>query len=309
MHHLLLFKSPTMQQLIGETEVLAASDASVLILGETGTGKNVLAEHIHRRSGRQNGSFLHLDCAVLSRNLLESELFGHEKGAFTGATEKKAGYLDMVCGGTLFLDEIENLDQDLQTTLLSVLDGKQFWRVGGREKVTTDFRLISASNVDIPRQIQSGKIREDFYYRIKGHTLTMPPLRERREDIQVFVEFFLQESGKRYQRNFGISREALTCLRNYHWPGNIRELRMVLESVVGSTPNHRINLEHLPLEIQQGALLTTAEREEWKAETLLNAYVKRILKRTGNNKTQAAKLLGWSLNTLKRHLQKMEHDE
>lgn len=298
-----------MQQLVDETEAIAASDSSILILGETGTGKNVLAEHTHRRSSRQNGSFLHLDCAVLNRNLLESELFGHEKGAFTGATEKKAGYLDMVCGGTLFLDEIENLDQDLQTKLLSVIDTKQFWRVGGREIVTTDFRLISASNVDIPQQIQNGKMREDFYYRIKGRMLTIPPLRERREDIQVFVNFFLQETGKRYKKILGISREALNCLVNYHWPGNIRELRMVLESVAATSHDHRINLEHLPLEIQQGALLTTAEREEWKAETLLNAYVKRILKRTGNNKTQAAKLLGWSLNTLKRHLQKMEREE
>lgn len=298
-----------MQQLVDETEAIAASDASILIFGETGVGKNVLAEHIHRRSGRQNGSFLHLDCAVLSRNLLESELFGHEKGAFTGATEKKAGYLDMVCGGTLFLDEIENLDQDLQTKLLSVIDTKQFLRVGGREIVTTDFRLISASNVDIPRQIQSGKIREDFYYRIKGRVLTIPPLRERREDIQLFAEFFLQDFGKRYKRTLGISREALTCLKDYHWPGNIRELRMVLESVVATMHSQRINIEHLPLEVQQGALLTTAEREEWKAETLLNAYAKRVLKVTGNNKTQAAKLLGWSPNTLKRHLQKIEREE
>lgn len=298
-----------MQQLVDETEAIAASDSSILILGETGTGKNVLAEHTHRRSGRQNGSFLHLDCAVFSRNLLESELFGHEKGAFTGATEKKAGYLDMVCGGTLFLDEIENLDQDLQTKLLSVIDTKQFWRVGGREIVTTDFRLISASNVDIPRQIQSGIMREDFYYRIKGRMLTIPPLRERREDIQVFVNFFLQETGKRYKKTLGISREALNCLVNYHWPGNIRELRMVLESVAATSHDHRINLEHLPLEIQQGALLATAEKEEWKAETLLKVYAKRVLKLTGNNKTQAARLLGWSLNTLKRHLQKMEHEE
>lgn len=297
-----------MQQLVSETEALAASEASILILGETGTGKNVLAEHIHRRSGRQNGSFLHLDCAVLSRNLLESELFGHEKGAFTGATEKKAGYLDMVCGGTLFLDEIENLDQDLQTKLLRVIDTKQFWRVGGREIVRTDFRLISASNVDIPQQIQTGKMREDFYYRIKGRLLTIPPLRERREDIPVFVNFFLQEAGKRYKKSLGISREALNCLVNYDWPGNIRELRMVLESVVAATHAQRINLEHLPLEIQRGALLTTAEKQEWTAEALLNAYVKRILKMTRDNKTQAAKMLGWSLNTLKRHLQKMERE-
>lgn len=178
-----------------------------------------------------------------------------------------------------------------------MLDTKQFWRVGGREKVTTDFRMISASNVDIPKQIQAGKVREDFHYRIKGYLLIIPPLHERQEDIQVFVDFFLQDFGKRCRRSLSIPREALTCLQDYHWPGNILELRMVLESVIASTCDLRINLEHQPLEIQQGALLTTAEREEWKAETLLNAYVKRVLKLTADNKTQAAKLLGWSLNT------------
>ncbi|MCG3118113.1 MAG: Transcriptional regulatory protein ZraR [bacterium] len=307
MSHLLLFQSQTMQQLAQHAESIAASNAAVFLHGETGTGKNVMAEHIHRRSGR-NGLFLHLDCAALSRGLLESELFGHEKGAFTGAIEQKNGYLDLGCGGTLFFDEVENLDAEIQIKLLSVLDTGQFWRVGGRVPVTTEFRLISATNVDIPQLIQSNKFRQDFYYRIKGYALTIPPLRERREDIPLLAEFFLREFCTRYKKKLSFSPEALSGLTNYDWPGNIRELKMIMEPLVVATTGPRIEVEHLPLEVQQGAILTTAANQQWTAETLLNAYVKRILKMTGNNKAQAAKLLGWSLNKLKRHLQKMGHE-
>ncbi|MCI0692840.1 sigma-54 dependent transcriptional regulator [candidate division KSB1 bacterium] len=304
MSHLLLFQNQTMQQLVQEAESIAASNVALFIHGETGTGKNVMAEHVHRRSGR-NGVFFPLDCAAMSRGLLESELFGHEKGAFTGAIEQKNGYLDLACGGTLFLDEIENLDEELQIKLLNVLETKQFRRVGGRELVTTEFRLISATNVDIQQHIQSGKFRSDFYYRIKGYTLTIPPLRERREDIEVFVEFFLREFGQRYKRKLSISQEARSCLMNYDWPGNICELKMIMESIVVTTAGQRIEIEHLPLEVQQGALLTTAENRQWTAEMLLNAYVQRVLAFTSNNKTRAAKMLGWSPNKLKRHLQRM----
>ncbi|MGH7597885.1 MAG: sigma 54-interacting transcriptional regulator [bacterium] len=307
MSHLLLFQSQTIQELAQHAESIAASNVAIFIHGETGTGKNVLAEHVHRRSGR-NGVFFPIDCAAMSRGLLESELFGHEKGAFTGAIEQKNGYLDLVWGGTLLLDEIENLDEELQIKLLNVLETKQFRRVGGRELVTTEFRLISATNVDMQQRIQSGKFRSDFYYRLKGYTLTIPPLRERREDIPLFAEFFLQEFCTRYKKNLSFSQEALSGLTNYDWPGNIRELKMLMESVVVTTAGRRIEIEHLPLEVQHGALLTTAEKQQWTAETLLNAYIKRILKMTGNNKAQAAKLLGWSPNKLKRHLLKMGYE-
>lgn len=304
MSHLLLSQNQTMQQLVQHAESIAASNAAVFLHGETGTGKNVLAEHIHRRSGR-NGLFLHLDCAALSRGLLESELFGHEKGAFTGAIEQKNGYLDLGCGGTLFLDEVENLDEEIQIKLLSVLDTGQFWRVGGREPVTTEFRLISATNVDIPPLIAAKKFRRDFYYRLKGYTLTLPPLRERREDIPLFAEYFLREFCTQYKKKLGFSPEALSGLTHYDWPGNIRELKMMMESLVVATADHRIEIEHLPLEVQQGAMLTTAVNQQWTAETLLNVYVERVLKLASNNKVQTAKILGWSVNTLKNHLRKM----
>jgi DNA-binding NtrC family response regulator len=156
--------------------------------------------------------------------------------------------------------------------------------------------------------IEANKFRRDFYYRIKGYTLTIPPLREHREDIPLFAEFFLREFCTRYKKKLSFSPEALSSLTNYDWPGNIRELKMIMESVVVTTAGRRIMIEHLPLEVQQGEILTTAIKQQWTAETLLNAYIKRIMKMTGNNKTQAAKLLGWSLNKLKRLLQKMGHE-
>ncbi|MDZ7291833.1 MAG: sigma-54 dependent transcriptional regulator [candidate division KSB1 bacterium] len=304
MAQLLFFKSQTMQQLVQQIESIAASNVAIFIHGETGAGKNVMAEHVHRRSGR-NGIFLPLDCAALSRSLLESELFGHEKGAFTGAIEQKNGYLDLVRDGTLFLDEVENLDEEIQIKLLNVLDTRHFRRVGGRELVTTEFRLISATNVDIQQRIESNKFRQDFYYRIKGYTLTIPPLREHREDIPLLAEYFLQEFCTRYKKDLRCSQEALFSLTNYDWPGNIRELKMIMESVVVTTEGHRIESAHLPLEVQQRALLKTAEDRQWTADKLLDVYVQRILALTSNNKTRAAKMLGWSPNKLKRHMQRM----
>jgi two-component system, NtrC family, response regulator len=304
MSHLLRFQSQTMQQLVQHAESIAASNAAVFLHGETGTGKNVLAEHIHRRSGR-NGLFLHLDCAALSRGLLESELFGHERGAFTGAIEQKNGYLDLGCGGTLFLDEVENLDEEIQVKLLSVVDTMQFWRVGGRVPVTTEFRLISATNVDIQQLIEAKKFRRDFYYRLKGYTLTLPPLRERREDIPLFAEFFLREFCTRYKKKLSFSPEALAGLTNYDWPGNIRELKMVMESVVVTTTGRRIEVDYLPVEVQQGALLKTAEDQQWTVKALVDAYIQRVLIVTSNNKIQAAKMLGISVNTLKKRMREM----
>lgn len=187
----------------------------------------------------------------------------------------------------------------------NVLETKQFRRVGGRELVATEFRLISATNVDIPQRIQAGKFRSDFYYRIKGFTLTIPPLRERREDIPLLTEFFLQEFCTRYQKNLSVSPEALSSLTNYDWPGNIRQLRNIIEAAVLTTPSQHIEATHLSLEVQQGALLTTAEKQHWTADQLLDAYVRRVLALASNNKTRAAKMLGWSSNKLKRHLQRM----
>jgi two-component system response regulator HydG len=234
-------KSQAMKDLIKHAEALANSDVAVLVQGETGTGKNRMAEFIHYHSQRRNGLFLRIDCAEFNRSLIESELFGHEKGAFTGATEKKAGYLELVCGGTLFLDEIENPDHELQVKLLRVVEEKKFRRVGGREDIATDFRVISATNVDIEQLVQSGRFRKDLYFRLKGAELKIPPLRERREDIPIFIDYFLKEFGPRYGRQISISLEAMACLKAFQWTGNIRELRQVLEAMIATAASTNIN--------------------------------------------------------------------
>ncbi|MDZ7343325.1 MAG: sigma-54 dependent transcriptional regulator [candidate division KSB1 bacterium] len=303
MENFLLSKNHTMQDLIQRAKTVANSDAAVLLQGETGTGKNWLAKFIHFQSPRRNGLFQRIDCAEFSRSLIESELFGHEKGAFTGATQTKSGLLELVCGGTLFLDEIENLDHELQVKLLHVLGEKKFRRVGGREEMVTDFCPISATNADIEQLVASGAFRKDLYYRLNGVVLKLPPLRERPEDIPLFVDHFLKEFGKRYGRHLTISPEAMRCLQAFPWPGNIRELRMKLEAVIIFANTTRIGIEHLPLDIQQGELLATAEKEQWTAETLMKAYVQRVLRITGGNHARAAKILGWSLNTLKKRIQ------
>jgi transcriptional regulator with PAS, ATPase and Fis domain len=284
----------------------------VLVQGETGTGKNRMAEFIHYHSQRRNGLFLRIDCAEFNRSLIESELFGHEKGAFTGVTEKKAGYLELVCGGTLFLDEIENPDHELQVKLLRVVEEKKFRRVGGREDIATDFRVISATNVDIEQLVQSGRFRKDLYFRLKGAELKIPPLRERREDIPIFIDYFLKEFGQRYGRQISISLEAMACLQAFPWTGNIRELRQVLEAMIAiaaSTNINRIEFEHLPLGIQANFTLTWAEHE--RPFTLKNwekKYIQLVLSYMKGNKHEAARILGISRNTLKKKMKELGLD-
>lgn len=302
MEHTFLFKSKAMQALLTQAESVAHSDVPLFLYGETGTGKNILAHYIHEKSGRNSGLFLIIDCSELNRNLLESELFGHEKGAYTGATEKKVGYFDMVCGGTMFLDEVENLDMQIQSKILNVIEEKQFWRVGGREKIRSDFRLMSATNIDIADRMKTGQFRKDLYYRLKGHIIRIPPLRDRPQDIILFAEHFIQQIGDRIERKIKMSKPALECLVSFDWPGNIRELRMTLESTIACNHHEVIELEHLPFELLRGAILSIGENERWNADTLLSKYARRILDLTRNNKTEAARILGWSVNRLKRTL-------
>lgn len=302
MEHTFLFKSKTMQDLIAQAELVAASDVPIFLYGETGTGKNILAQYIHERSGRTDGPFLRVDCSELNKNLLETELFGHERGAFTGATEKKVGYFDIVCGGTMFLDEVENLDNQIQAKILNVIEEKHFLRVGGRDIVKTDFRLMSATNVDIFARISEGEFRKDLYYRLKGHIIQIPPLRERREDIVLFADFFISRYCQQFNEKTKLSKSALDCLVSYDWPGNIRELRLTLEASLAICNERCIHLEHLPFEIQRARMLSNASNGHWSANKLLDEYIKMVLRLTSNNRTKTARILGWSLNRLKRHL-------
>jgi formate hydrogenlyase transcriptional activator len=225
--------SPALTALLSRVSKVASSDSTVLISGETGTGKELVARAIHRRSRRASRAFVAVNCAAIPRDLIASELFGHEKGAFTGAMQRRLGRFELANGGTIFLDEVGELSSDTQVALLRVLQEREFERVGGRERVRTDVRVIAATNRDLTAAVTDGTFRQDLFYRLNVFPLDMPPLRERREDIPVLVEYFIghyaRKTGKSFRR---VSKRTLDCLRSYPWPGNVRELQNVIERSV-----------------------------------------------------------------------------
>jgi Nif-specific regulatory protein len=283
---------------------VSQTDSTILLSGETGTGKELIAQLIHYNSKRKNNPFTCVTCAILTETLLESELFGHEKGSFTGATTKKIGKFEIAHRGTVFLDEISAIPLSTQTKLLRVLQEREFERVGGTEIIKVDIRIIAATNENLSKLINEGKFREDLYYRLKVIEIPVPPLRERKEDIPEIVSYYLDEYSKDLDRKVdNIHPEAMKLLMEYNWPGNIRELKNVIERAVVLGSGNTLLPEHLPLEIQnkvqdiKSALptnLTLAEMEKW--------YTEEVLKTTNGNKTQAAKILGISRNRLDRKI-------
>ncbi|MBI3085331.1 MAG: sigma-54-dependent Fis family transcriptional regulator, partial [candidate division NC10 bacterium] len=226
----LVSKSPKMEAVFELARTAAKSNSTVLVLGESGTGKELLARAIHAESPRREGPFVGVSCAALTETLLESELFGHERGAFTGATSSARGKFEIAAGGTLFLDEIGDISPKLQLDLLRVLDAREFRRVGGSQLIRTDVWIIAATNRDLKKLVESGGFREDLYYRLNVIPVTLPPLRERKEDIPLLVEHFLAQCRTEMRKPLeGLSGEALEMLIAYDWPGNVRELRNVLE--------------------------------------------------------------------------------
>ena len=225
--------SPALAAVLSLTRKVAGTDSTVLITGETGTGKELVARAIHRRSRRASRAFVALNCAALPRDLIASELFGHEKGAFTGAVQRRLGRFELAHGGTIFLDEVGELPPDTQVGLLRVLQEREFERVGGREQIRVDVRVIAATNRDLTEAMADGRFRDDLFYRLNVFPLEMPPLRERREDIPVLVEYFIsryaRSAGKRFSR---VRKRTLDCLKSYSWPGNVRELQNVIERSV-----------------------------------------------------------------------------
>jgi DNA-binding NtrC family response regulator len=229
----LIARSAAMQEVFRLARRVAETDTHVLILGETGTGKGLLARAIHEHSPRRDKPFVSVNCAALSPTLLESELFGHEKGAFTGALERRKGRFELAEKGTLFLDEIGDLNLDLQTKLLHVVESRRFERVGGTQTLKADVRLISATNSSLADAVRANRFREDLYYRLNVVPITVPPLRERMEDIPVLAEHFLKNTGQRAGNdNLAMTPEAMESLSNYSWPGNVRELENTIERAV-----------------------------------------------------------------------------
>lgn len=222
--------SAQIKRVISLIDKFALSDITILLQGESGTGKELFARAIHRKSKRPDGPFVSLDCAVLSENLIESEIFGHEKGAFTGAAEKKIGKIERANGGTLFIDEVQNLSPSVQAKLLRVIQERQIERVGGGNPVKVDIRIVAASNVNLKEAVDKGRFRQDLYYRISQVAVNIPPLRERVGDVDVLVHQFLAAYSKEFGRPCNIADEALMCLRSHNWPGNVRELENIVKS-------------------------------------------------------------------------------
>jgi two-component system response regulator HydG len=295
-------RAPAMLRLFSQIEEVAPSEAAVLISGETGTGKELVARAIHARSQRAFGPFVAINCGALAEGLLESELFGHERGAFTGAVKARRGRLEMADGGTLFLDEVGEISQRMQVELLRVLEDRKFMRVGGSSVVGSDFRLVCATHQDLGALIEAGQFRRDFFYRINVISLAVPPLRERPEDIEPlashFLERFARETGKKLS---GLSREAMGMLKAYPWPGNVRELKNVMERAVVLARQHRIEAGGL-------SFLQPAEGEAMAGLTLQDLeqnHIRRILASHDWNITSAAKVLGVDRVTLSRKLKRL----
>ena len=224
--------STKMQHIFSLLETVAPSDATILVRGETGTGKELIATAVHNLSRRKNGPYIKLNCAAISETLLESELFGHEKGAFTDAKELRKGRFELADGGTLFLDEIGDITPSLQVKLLRILQEQEFERVGGTKTIKTNVRLVAATNRNLEKMVANGEFREDLFYRLNVIPVNLPPLRERYEDVKLLIEHYLHKFMKEHRKNMSFSKQALEVLMNYPWPGNIRELQNTMERVV-----------------------------------------------------------------------------
>ncbi len=301
--HNMVGESPAMQRVYHFISKVAPTDSTVLIAGESGTGKELAARAIHRNSKRAQKAFMAVNCAALTESLLESELFGHEKGAFTGAFSQKKGRLEVADGGTVFLDEIGELSPALQVKLLRVLQEREFERVGGTVTIKVDLRLIAATNKNLEDAIEAGEFRQDLYYRLNVVSLEMPALRERREDIMLLASYFADKYGAKCNRKLnGISADARTCLTAYDWPGNVRELENAIERAIVLGTTEVILPEDLPealLEHETSAAQSTMGYHEAVTQTKKQIILKAIEEAKGNY-TEAARLLGVHPNYLHR---------
>jgi DNA-binding NtrC family response regulator len=304
-------KSKKIQEVFAIIDKVSQNDATILISGESGTGKDLIARAIHSNSPRKQKPFIPINCASIPENLLESELFGHEKGAFTGAVNQRIGMFELANEGTLFLDEISGLRMELQAKLLRVLEGKEIRRLGSGKVIKIDVRLISATNVDLKQAVQEEKFRQDLYYRLNVVPIHLAPLRERQEDIALLAEHFLKKLNHVFRRHIsGFSKEALEYLLNYDWPGNVRELKNVVERLVALSDNDIITPKDLPFDI----FIKGSLKEEFCSEGGLKEasrgfqkkYIEAVLERTGGNKIKAARILGIHRNALMNKIKSLD---
>jgi DNA-binding NtrC family response regulator len=311
-------KSPPMQEVFKKVAAVAGSDATVLLMGESGTGKELLARAVHYNSGRSSGPFEAINCASIPETLLESELFGHEKGAFTGAIRQKPGKFEVAGGGTVFLDEVGEISLAAQVKLLRFLEDRRFERVGGTESVSVDVRIVSATNQNLEERVREGRFREDLYFRLNVVRIDIPPLRERREDVPLLVAHYLDLA-----RGAGVTSDALELLKNHAWPGNVRELRNAIERGVVLARGNPIRPEHLPDTVTSPRPLGESDLEariRELVEKLVHqgqpgelyrlvearwekALLRRVLEQTGFNQVKASELLGINRMTLRKKME------
>ncbi len=309
----LVAKSPVMRQLQQTIDRVAAMRMTVLVRGESGVGKELVARALHFQSGRRDGPFVTLNCAALPSHLIESELFGHERGAFTGAFNRRAGKFELAHNGTLFLDEVGETDLSTQAKLLRVLEHQEFMRVGGTRPVRANVRLLAATNADLERLVRETAFREDLYYRLRVVTLEVPPLRERHEDIEELCRIFLDQiSRANMLRPRRLTKAALDVLMSYPWPGNVRELLNTLEAIVVATPHETIDVVDLP-----GRIRGLPQERSRNENTLVGRALKEIeaeairatLFHVGGSRTEAARILGIGLRTLRRKIRDLQLDD
>ncbi len=305
-------ESITMRGLLSLIKKVAPTDSTVLILGESGTGKELVATSIHDNSERNDQPFIKLNCAAIPEELLESELFGHEKGAFTGATKFKPGKFDMASGGTIFLDEIGDMPFNLQAKVLRILQEQEFYRVGGSRTIKVDVRIIASTNKNLEKMVQEGTFREDLFYRLNVFTLHLPPLRERKEDIPLLVDYFLQNAPKKVE----ISSVALQMLMVFSWPGNIRELQNTIESASVIAENGYIEPAQLPGKItgafnhpdQADIIMPSNIPLDERLGEIEKSMIIEALRKTGGVQVRATELLGINQRSLWHRIKKHQID-
>jgi len=295
----LFARSPGMREAVGLAERVSSTHANVLVTGESGAGKDLIASFIHSRSPRAAQPLVKIDCATLPGDLIEAELFGYERGAFTGAIETRAGRFEGAQKGTMVLDEIAHLSNDAQAKLLRVIETREFERLGGRKTIKLDARLIALTNVDLETAVKAGRFREDLFYRLNVISIRVPPLRERKQDLSKLIQHFLKQYSAKHGRNVqGISPEAGAVLQAYDYPGNARELANVIERAVIVATGKRIEKEDLPRGVSAAV---SARRQKEQPQTLAQleaAYIAEMLSATGGNKAECARILGISRKNL-----------